>query len=112
MDRKRYITGKMLRVEGMMPLKTQEGENIETKVRRITENGEPIKDGAPMVFTEKKDGVRPEYNIRTDKWELVLDKMEAGNRQKQKIARGWNVETNKEKETADGGESGKNDSST
>lgn len=111
MDRKRYITGKMLRVKGIVPLKTQEGENIEIKVRRITENGEPIKDGAPMVFTEKKDGVRPEFNIRTDKWELVLDKMEAGNRQKQKIARGWNVE-NKEKETADGGESGKNDSST
>ena len=111
MDRKRYITGKMLRVKGIVPLKTQEGENIEVKVRRITENGEPIKDGAPMVFTEKKDGVRPEFNIRTDKWELVLDKMEAGNRQKQKIARGWNVET-REKETADGGESGKNDSST
>lgn len=111
MDRKKYITGKMLRVKGIVPLKTQEGENIEVKVRRITENGEPIKDGAPMVFTEKKDGVRPEFNIRTDKWELVLDKMEAGNRQKQKIARGWNVET-KEKETADGGESRKNDSST
>ena len=111
MDRKRYITGKTLRVKGMMPLNTQEGENIEVKVRRITENGEPIKDGAPMVFTEKKDGVRPEFNIRTDKWELVLNKMEAGNQQKQKIARGWNVET-KNKETADGGESGKNDSST
>ena len=83
MDRKRYITGKMLRVKGIVPLKTQEGENIEIKVRRITENGEPIKDGAPMVFTEKKDGVRPEFNIRTDKWELVLDKMEAGNQQKQ-----------------------------
>ena len=111
MERKKYITGKMLRVKGIVPLKTQEGENIEIKVRRITENGEPIKDGAPMVYTEKKDGVRPEYNIRTDKWDLVLEKMEAGNQQKQKIARGWNVET-KEKETADGGESGKNDSST
>lgn len=111
MERKKYITGKMLRVKGIVPLKTQEGENIEIKVRRITENGEPIKDGAPMVFTEKKDGVRPEYNMRTDKWDLVLEKMEAGNQQKQKIARGWNVET-REKETADGGESGKNDSST
>lgn len=111
MDRKRYITGKMLRVKGIIPLKTQEGENIEVKVRRITENGEPIKDGAPMVFTEKKDGVRPEFNIRTDKWELVLDKMEAGNQQKQKIARGWDVPPS-EKETADGGESKKDDSST
>ena len=66
MDRKRYITGKVLRVKGLVPLKTQEGENIEVKVRRITKNGEPIKDGAPMVYTEKKDRVRPEFNIRTD----------------------------------------------
>lgn len=111
MDRKRYITGKTLRIKGLVPLKTQEGENIEVKVRRITENGEPIKDSAPMVYTEKKDRVKPEFNIRTDKWELVQDKMEAGNQQKQKIARGWNVPEGKE--TADGGETEeKNVSST
>ena len=110
MDRKRYITGKALRIKGLVPLRTQEGENIEVKVRRITENGEPIKDSAPMVYTEKKDGVRPEFNIRTDKWELVQSKMEAGNQQKQKIARGWNVP--EKEETADGGETEKNVSST
>lgn len=101
MERKRYITGKRLHLQGLMPLKTYEGENIESKIRRITENGEPIKDGAPMVYTEKKDRVKPEYNIRTDKWDLVLDKMEAGNQQKQKIARGWEIP--KKEETAEGG---------
>ena len=28
----------------------QEGESIENKVRRITENNEPITDGAPIIW--------------------------------------------------------------
>ena len=47
-----------------------EGEQIEEKVRRIVNNNEPITDGAPIIFTEKKDGVLPEYNIRTDRWPI------------------------------------------
>ena len=57
-------------------LTTFEGESIETKVRRVVENKEPITDGAPIVFTEKKDGVLPQFNIRTDKWEIALDAMD------------------------------------
>ena len=34
-----------------------EGECIEEKIRRVTQNGEPISDGAPIIFTEKKDRV-------------------------------------------------------
>lgn len=59
-----------------------EGETIETKVERIVENNEPISDGAPIVYTERKDGVRPEFNIRTDKFEIALDAMDAVNRSK------------------------------
>ena len=43
-----------------------EAESIEEKVRRILDENEPITDGAPIIYTELKDGVRPEYNIRTD----------------------------------------------
>lgn len=50
-----------------------EGEPIEAKIRRIMKNGEPIKDKAPIVYTERKDGVMPEYDIRTDKWEIACD---------------------------------------
>lgn len=53
--------------------KSKEGEHIEAKVRRILNNKEPIKDGAPRVFTERKDGVKPEYDIRADKWEAAVD---------------------------------------
>ena len=83
MKRKCYITGRRLAINGMIPLMTYKGENIEAKVKRITENNEPISDGAPITYTEKKDGVRPEFDIRTDKWELVQEKMEAGNIQKE-----------------------------
>lgn len=49
------------------------GETIEQKVRRVTKGGEPIEDGAEKIYTERKDGVRPEYDIRTDRFELAID---------------------------------------
>ena len=33
-----------------------EGESIEKKVSKLIENNEPITDGAPIIFTEKKTG--------------------------------------------------------
>ncbi len=57
-----------------------EGETIEDKVERLVENKEPIKDGAPEIYTERKDGVLSAYNIRTDRWEIAaeaMDKIEA-----------------------------------
>lgn len=65
------------------PIKTnyeyQEGESIENKVRRITENNEPITDGAPIIYTNREDGVLPAYNIRTDRWEIAQQAMDAVN---------------------------------
>ena len=67
------------------PIQTKEGEYIEEKVRRITENNEPIEDGAPIIYTERKDGVNPAYNIRTDRWEIAQDAMEQVGNNKSKI---------------------------
>lgn len=53
-----------------------EGESIELKVRRLVQNKEPIKDGAPLIYTERKDGVGAAYNIRTDRWELAAEAMD------------------------------------
>lgn len=65
------------------PIKTnyeyQEGESIENKVRRITENNEPITDGAPIIYTNREDGVLPAYNIRTDRWDVAQAAMDAVN---------------------------------
>jgi len=53
-----------------------EGETIEQQVERLVNNKEPIKDGAPLVYTERKDGVRAEMNVRTDRWEIAIDAMD------------------------------------
>lgn len=53
-----------------------QGERIEEKVNRIVNNKEPIKDGAPLVYTERKDGIKEAYNIRTDRWEIAVEAMD------------------------------------
>ena len=60
----------------MKSIEKLEGERIETKVERLTTNKEPIKDGAPEIFTERKDGVIAAYNIRTDRWEIAAEAMD------------------------------------
>jgi len=60
----------------------EEGETIENKVDRVTLDGEAIKDGAPYVYTERKEGVIPAYNIRTDRWDVAMDAMSVVNKSK------------------------------
>lgn len=60
-------------------LKGQEGEPIEDKIRRILDENEPLTDGAPIIYTDKKDGVKPEFNIRTDKWQVAINAMDKVN---------------------------------
>lgn len=53
-----------------------EGETIEQQVERLVSNGEPIEGEAPLKYTERKEGILPECNIRTDRWEIAIDAME------------------------------------
>lgn len=53
-----------------------EGETIEQKIERIVNNKEPLKDGAPLIYTERKEGIRPSTNIRTDRFEIAIDGMD------------------------------------
>lgn len=53
-----------------------EGESIEAKVRRIMNNKEPITDGSPLIYTERKDGIQAAYDIRTDRFEIAVDAMD------------------------------------
>lgn len=50
-----------------------EGESIEKKINRIVNNKEPIKDGAPLIYTDRREGVSPQYDIRTDRFELAAE---------------------------------------
>lgn len=52
------------------------GETIEQKINRITNNKEPITDGAPLIYTDRKNGVGPEYDIRTDRFEIAVEAMD------------------------------------
>lgn len=57
--------------------KSYKGETIEQKVDRIKNNKEPITDGAPLIYTERKDGVQAAYDIRTDRFELAVEATDA-----------------------------------
>lgn len=50
-----------------------EAEGLEEKLRRITETNEPIEDVSPIIYTDKKNGVMPEYNIKTDRFEVAME---------------------------------------
>lgn len=95
------------------PIKTnyefQEGERIETKVARIVENNEPITDGAPIIYTKREDGVLPAYDIRTDRWEIAQEAMDAINQAN--IAKSKNYgQINKEENALDSKELEENSS--
>lgn len=54
---------------------TYKAEPREVKLRKII-NGEAnnMDDGVfPTIYTEKKDGVQPEFDIRTDRFEVAID---------------------------------------
>lgn len=60
---------------------TYEAEPLEVKLRRKMKGGkvdEEEGDGKTwaIAYTEKKDGVRPEYDIRTDRFEIARKGME------------------------------------
>lgn len=57
------------------PNLTYQAEPREVKLRKII-NGESnnMEDGVfPTIYTEKKNGVQPEFDIRTDRFEVAID---------------------------------------
>lgn len=51
------------------------GQSLEEKVYQAVNSKAPIEAVAPMVYTERKDGVLPETNIRTDRFEIAQEAM-------------------------------------
>ena len=52
------------------------GETLIKMCQRILDEGEPLIDGAPMIYTPKQAGVKPECNVRTDKWDIAMKAMD------------------------------------
>lgn len=53
-----------------------DGEPIEDKVTRILDNQEPIEQISPIIYTERSKGVEPQYDIRTDRFDIALNAMD------------------------------------
>lgn len=73
---KKMKTVRIKNKHNMHSVRLYEAESIEEKVRRIVNENEPIEDGAPIIFQERIDGVKPEFNIRTDRWEVAIEAMD------------------------------------
>lgn len=67
---------------------SEEGQTIEEELRKITAEKEQIGSKFPMIYTDKKDGVLPAYNIRSDRFEIAREaKEKIGQAEAQKIAK-------------------------
>lgn len=64
--RKPRIKGTILEINS-----SYEAETLAEKLRRMTEQKEPIKEEVEIIYTNKKDGVEPGYDIRTDRFEVA-----------------------------------------
>lgn len=53
-----------------------EGETIEMKVERIMTNGEAITDGAELIYQERDEGVKPSFDIRSDRFDYAIEAMD------------------------------------
>lgn len=71
-----YKYKKTISKTGLNVNNSVQGETIETKVERITVQKEPITDGAPLIYQERKTGVQPEYNPRADRFDIAIEGMD------------------------------------
>ena len=58
------------------------GETLIKKCQQILDEGEPLTDGAPTIYTPKQAGVKPECNVRADKWDIAMKAMDRVNNYK------------------------------
>ena len=59
------------------------GDSLEVKIQRMVHNKEPLTEGAQLIYTERKDGIQAAYDIRTDRWEIATEAMDAVAKSKQ-----------------------------
>lgn len=58
---------------GLRKNDTVAGENLERTIVRLINNKEEIPGGATIEYTERREGVKAEHDIRTDKWAIAQD---------------------------------------
>lgn len=66
----------LIKVHGI----TREGQSMEEFLRKAMQGNEPIEATAKLTYNDRKDGVLPQHDIRTDRFDLALqatDKLHA-----------------------------------
>lgn len=53
-----------------------EGKPLEWELKKMMTEKVPIQATSPEIFTEREKGVMPQYDIRTDRWEIAERSME------------------------------------
>lgn len=51
----------------------REGVSLEEQVRKAMQSNEPIQATAKIAYSERKDGVLPQYDIRFDKFNAAME---------------------------------------
>lgn len=101
---KQYRTNKMNKTS-IKVNDSYKGESIEKKIVRMLNNKETIVGASPLMYTERKDGVLPGCDIRSDKMEYAVELTDKTH--KKKIAgRGTLGATAKENMEKEGKEAG------
>lgn len=59
---------------------TYQGEFLERKLEKILESKEAIKAESPNIYTERNEGVLPQYDVRTDRWDIAQDVADKANK--------------------------------
>ncbi len=59
---------------------TEVGQTLEQKIERALNNKEPLDGDAPLLYTERAEGVNAGMNIRTDRFDVALEGMDKVNK--------------------------------
>lgn len=62
--------------KGFQVNESYEAEPLRVTLKRAKSNNEPIAGATAQYFTERADGVRPEYDIRTDRFDVAMGVMD------------------------------------
>ena len=50
----------------------RDGQSLEEFLRKAMAGKEPIQATAKITYNDRKDGVLPQHDIRTDRWDLAM----------------------------------------
>lgn len=66
-------TPKRIKINKIVTYECVEGESIEQKMEKILAGKEKVELTRSPVYQERRAGVEPQYNIRTNKMEILQD---------------------------------------